>query len=338
MTPRPRPVAATTPATRSTSRPTTIPRSSPVRRPSASRSSRTGRRSTRSSCRSAAEGSSPASACGRRRSSPACGSSASSPRRARRCTPTSRPARPTRCRSRRPWPTAWPATSSATASPGSCAASSWTRWSLVEEDAIADAMRWALEVPHILLEGSAVLGIAALQPGAVDAAGRRRRGRHDRPQRDRRRAARRAGMTPEEARRASRTPASRGSRRSVPTARRTSCRSPSRSTATRIVTAVDAKPKRDIAARAGREHGGQPAGLGAGRPVRRRLDAPVVGARRRAARDRGRWRGARPRRRAASRRATRSTRHVEVDRAGHRHRVDRWSGWSADVAARRSAV
>ncbi len=43
---------------------------------------------------------------------------------------------------------------------------------LVEEDAIADAMRWALEVPHILLEGSAALGIAALQPGVVDVAGR----------------------------------------------------------------------------------------------------------------------------------------------------------------------
>lgn len=39
---------------------------------------------------------------------------------------------------------------------------------LVEEDAIADAMRWALEVPHTLLEGSAVLGIAALQASAVD--------------------------------------------------------------------------------------------------------------------------------------------------------------------------
>jgi threonine dehydratase len=39
---------------------------------------------------------------------------------------------------------------------------------LVEEDAIADAMRWALEVPHTLLEGSAVLGIAALQAGAID--------------------------------------------------------------------------------------------------------------------------------------------------------------------------
>lgn len=39
---------------------------------------------------------------------------------------------------------------------------------LVEEDAIADAMRWALEVPHTLLEGSAVLGIAALRAGAVD--------------------------------------------------------------------------------------------------------------------------------------------------------------------------
>lgn len=39
---------------------------------------------------------------------------------------------------------------------------------LVDEDAIADAMRWALEVPHTLLEGSAVLGIAALRAGVVD--------------------------------------------------------------------------------------------------------------------------------------------------------------------------
>jgi threonine dehydratase len=38
---------------------------------------------------------------------------------------------------------------------------------LVEEDAIADAMRWALEVPHTLLEGSAVLGIAALRARAI---------------------------------------------------------------------------------------------------------------------------------------------------------------------------
>ena len=43
---------------------------------------------------------------------------------------------------------------------------------LVEEDAIADAMRWALEVPHTLLEGSAVLGVAALQAGVVDVSGR----------------------------------------------------------------------------------------------------------------------------------------------------------------------
>ena len=34
---------------------------------------------------------------------------------------------------------------------------------LVEEDEIADAMRWAIDVPHLLLEGSAVLGIAALR-------------------------------------------------------------------------------------------------------------------------------------------------------------------------------
>jgi threonine dehydratase len=43
---------------------------------------------------------------------------------------------------------------------------------LVEEDAIAEAMRWALEVPHILLEGSAALGIAALQPSVLDTTGR----------------------------------------------------------------------------------------------------------------------------------------------------------------------
>jgi len=43
---------------------------------------------------------------------------------------------------------------------------------LVEEDAIGDAMRWALEVPHTLLEGSAVLGIAALRAGAVEVTGR----------------------------------------------------------------------------------------------------------------------------------------------------------------------
>ena len=44
---------------------------------------------------------------------------------------------------------------------------------VVEEDAIADAMRWALEVPHILLEGSAALGIAALRPEIVDVSSRR---------------------------------------------------------------------------------------------------------------------------------------------------------------------
>jgi threonine dehydratase len=43
---------------------------------------------------------------------------------------------------------------------------------LVEEDEIADAMRWALDVPHILLEGSAVLGIAALRAGRLDVAER----------------------------------------------------------------------------------------------------------------------------------------------------------------------
>ncbi|MDQ3149365.1 MAG: pyridoxal-phosphate dependent enzyme [Chloroflexota bacterium] len=39
---------------------------------------------------------------------------------------------------------------------------------LVDEEQIIDAMRWALEVPHLLLEGSAVLGIAALRPGLLD--------------------------------------------------------------------------------------------------------------------------------------------------------------------------
>ncbi|MCV0402407.1 MAG: pyridoxal-phosphate dependent enzyme [Chloroflexi bacterium] len=43
---------------------------------------------------------------------------------------------------------------------------------LVEEEEIAAAMRWAIDVPHILLEGSAVLGIAALQPGKLDVTGR----------------------------------------------------------------------------------------------------------------------------------------------------------------------
>ncbi len=43
---------------------------------------------------------------------------------------------------------------------------------LVNEEQIAEAMRWALEVPHLLLEGSAVLGIAALRPALLDVAGR----------------------------------------------------------------------------------------------------------------------------------------------------------------------
>ena len=43
---------------------------------------------------------------------------------------------------------------------------------IVDEQAIADAMRWALEVPHTLLEGSAALGIAALRTRAVDVEGR----------------------------------------------------------------------------------------------------------------------------------------------------------------------
>jgi threonine dehydratase len=43
---------------------------------------------------------------------------------------------------------------------------------VVEEEAIASAMRWAMEVPHVLLEGSAALGIAAIRARAVDVAGR----------------------------------------------------------------------------------------------------------------------------------------------------------------------
>jgi threonine dehydratase len=38
---------------------------------------------------------------------------------------------------------------------------------LVDEDEIAAGMRWALEVAHLLLEGSAVLGIAALRGGKL---------------------------------------------------------------------------------------------------------------------------------------------------------------------------
>ena len=43
---------------------------------------------------------------------------------------------------------------------------------VVEEEQIAEAVRWAIDVPHILLEGSAALGIAALRPGVTDVAGR----------------------------------------------------------------------------------------------------------------------------------------------------------------------
>jgi threonine dehydratase len=43
---------------------------------------------------------------------------------------------------------------------------------LVEEDEIADALRWSMEVPHLLLEGCAVLGIAALRAGRVEATDR----------------------------------------------------------------------------------------------------------------------------------------------------------------------
>ncbi len=44
---------------------------------------------------------------------------------------------------------------------------------LVDEEEIRDAMRWAVEVPHALLEGSATLGIAALQAARIDVAERR---------------------------------------------------------------------------------------------------------------------------------------------------------------------
>ena len=71
---------------------------------------------------------------------------------------------------------------------------------VVDEEAIADAMRWALDVPHLLLEGSAALGIAALQTGQVDGRGRPRGRRDDRAQRERRDAADRARVTPDEAR------------------------------------------------------------------------------------------------------------------------------------------
>jgi threonine dehydratase len=38
---------------------------------------------------------------------------------------------------------------------------------VVDEEEIADAMRWALDVPHLLLEGSAALPIAALRTGKL---------------------------------------------------------------------------------------------------------------------------------------------------------------------------
>jgi threonine dehydratase len=44
---------------------------------------------------------------------------------------------------------------------------------VVDEEAIAAAMRWALDVPHVLLEGSGALGIAALQARAVAVEGQR---------------------------------------------------------------------------------------------------------------------------------------------------------------------
>jgi threonine dehydratase len=44
---------------------------------------------------------------------------------------------------------------------------------LVDEDEIGDAVRWAIDVPRTLLEGSAALGIAALRGDRLDVEGRR---------------------------------------------------------------------------------------------------------------------------------------------------------------------
>jgi threonine dehydratase len=44
---------------------------------------------------------------------------------------------------------------------------------LVDEEQIADAMRWAAEVHHLVVEGSGALGIAALRAGLGSLAGRR---------------------------------------------------------------------------------------------------------------------------------------------------------------------
>ncbi len=44
---------------------------------------------------------------------------------------------------------------------------------LVDEQQIADAMRWAVEVHHLVVEGSGALGIAALRAGLGGLAGRR---------------------------------------------------------------------------------------------------------------------------------------------------------------------
>jgi len=43
---------------------------------------------------------------------------------------------------------------------------------LIDEEGIADAMRWALEVHHLVMEGSGALGIAALRAGLGGLAGR----------------------------------------------------------------------------------------------------------------------------------------------------------------------
>jgi threonine dehydratase len=44
---------------------------------------------------------------------------------------------------------------------------------LVDEEQIADAMRWAIDVHHLVVEGSGALGIAALRAGLGALAGRR---------------------------------------------------------------------------------------------------------------------------------------------------------------------
>jgi len=43
---------------------------------------------------------------------------------------------------------------------------------LVDEQQIAEAMRWAIEVHHLVMEGSGALGIAAMRAGLGELGGR----------------------------------------------------------------------------------------------------------------------------------------------------------------------